>query len=423
MQARAAGGIGADRRLAVAALLAAGAVVSGAGAYGYQWLAARTLGPAGLAPIALLWTMQYLIVAIVLFAVEAHLARAYATGVAPGAAHRHAARWTLAAAVLPGAAAFLLRDRLFGGAPSLWLAVPTSALLYGAFVHGRGHLAGAGHTRRYAAATALEGLGRAGGAAMALTAGGAAVHFAAALALAPLAAVPFLWPRRPHAGAAEHLPLMPPLRATVVANGMAHLLLAGGPLLLALAGRPSSEVALLFLTTSLARIPLVVALNGLLPRLVVTVTRLRADGVQAIMPRLAAGAAAGGALTALGVGAAAAALGPAVLPLVFGPEFTVQPAVAVAATAGALLATSAFTAGAVLVGLGRERCQPLPWAAGLLAAALLWVAPWGDAVERAAATLPIGAFVALVGLTRVAVMPPDANADSASGRGAPTVRH
>lgn len=409
------------RRAGAAVVLAFGGVVSGLGAYAFQLIAARTLGPARLAPIGVLWTVQYLITAVVLFGLEAYTASGEG-GSAGG--HRALGRplhWILVTAAVGMGGTFLLRERLFPEDPLLVLSAGASALLYGGFATARGRLAATGHTARYALATAFEGAGR-------MTAGVAAAlawptvgAFAAAMPLGPLAALPFLWDRT--GGRASAVPSRQPrhlVPSVLASNAFGHALVAGAPIAAVLASASATEVATIFLVTSFARVPLVLAFNGLLPRLIPMAQRLEQNGADARLPDLTAGLARTAIALAVPAGLCGWFLGPWFVRIMFGADYAAHPPLIAGAAATSILATAAFASGYVLIGRQRHRAQPVPWAAGLTSAALVLAIPWAPILLRTAVAMPAGALVALMGLTRANHADADASPGKRPTPGPPT---
>src|SRR5690606_29991495 len=52
-----------------------GSLIAGVGAYAFQVVTARGLGEVGYAPISVLWTIQYLLLAVVLYSMESYVTR------------------------------------------------------------------------------------------------------------------------------------------------------------------------------------------------------------------------------------------------------------------------------------------------------------------------------------------------------------
>ena len=85
-----------SRRGGATSTVLVGAMVSGLATYGYQVLGVRALGEEAYAPVSVLWTVQYLAFAILLFPFEAFIASG-----GPGRAAK-CLRWTLALTTVIG---------------------------------------------------------------------------------------------------------------------------------------------------------------------------------------------------------------------------------------------------------------------------------------------------------------------------------
>ena len=251
----------------------------------FQVIGARSLGEVGYAPISALWTIQYLIVSVVLYPVETYVTHrtllGHAGEEAPG---RSLARiWVWIAAYRRRLDGRLLdaAKRAVRGVGGLALVVGLVTAAYGAFMIVRGRLAGTERFKAYGLVTASESIGRA------VLASGVVWIAATTRALAwvmPVGAfgAACLWltvrrrPREPRAVTAAAAPPRPVrfLALTTSANGILQLLLAGGPLVLVFLGAPPAEVSILFVTLAAARVPLVFFFSGLLSRVLPTFLRL-----------------------------------------------------------------------------------------------------------------------------------------------------
>jgi hypothetical protein len=182
---------------------------------------------------------------------------------------------------------------------------------------------------------------------------------------------------------------------TSVANAAGQLLLAGGPLaLVALAAAPS-ELSVFFVTITAARVPVVLALGGLLSRLLPTFGRILTargrDAVPSLAARIAVGTVAVAAVgTALGFAAGSQLIG-----LFFGSGFEPPPWLAAIAAGGALVATGGMVLNQLLVAAGLEHRLPIPWIGGLLAGSLVLLIVDGTPTQRVAAGFVSGEITAL----------------------------
>src|SRR5688500_7508527 len=194
------------------AWLLIGSLVAGLLAYVFQVAGGRALGSAAFAPIANLWTLQYVIMAILLFAIEQYEVRAVAAAGGDARALHGAwpVLWAIVVAVALGATAllFVFADKLLGGAGDLAAAGGRWVITAGAFGMVRGIYGGRAEYRMSGIATAVDWIAR-----IALTAL-VVVAFASTRNLAwvlPLGAVPFLiwWWLRGRAGSTAHVTAAP----------------------------------------------------------------------------------------------------------------------------------------------------------------------------------------------------------------------
>jgi O-antigen/teichoic acid export membrane protein len=183
----------------------------------------------------------------------------------------------------------------------------------------------------------------------------------------------------------------------------------------ALVGHASPQVGAYLAALSLARLPLF----ALSPLAVLVVPRI-AFAMQA--GDVSAGRRVGifytGAAFAAGVGIVIVAVGsgPALLRMVFGPEFSIQPAsvAAVAIASGCWLAAAAATGAATAV--GRPALPAIGWTAGLLIALLVAALSGFEPQRRTDAAIAAGALVAGLGTGLAAIVSLRTN------RGSPGVR-
>lgn len=402
-----------------------GAVAAALGAYLFQLIGARALGEIGYAPISALWTIQYLIVSVVLYPVETyvtHRSLLHHTGPRIDAIV-HIWSWIGATALLLTAVTWLLREPLFHGLGDLALVVGLVTGTFGAFMIVRGALAGTERFKAYGLVTATESIGRAAiaGGAMLVASSTRALAWTmpfGALAAAALWLIVRRRPREPRA--LDHAP--EPFRAgrflvlTTAANAILQLLLAGGPLVLAFAGGTAADVSILFVTLMAARVPLLFFFSGLLSRLLPTFLHLAGtDEGQALQKAarwIAVGTFAAAPVGALG----AAAVGGPLLGLLFGSAFAPPSWMAAGATAGVLLATGSMVLNQVLVAQSSPARSLVAWVVALLAAAVGLLAIGGDPAERVVWAFVISEVVALAGLV-VAVQGPAAAGRAVVGSG------
>ncbi len=306
------------RRASVA--LAAGSVVSGLLAYVLFALVTRGLGAVAAAPVSVLWTLWAFAGAAFTFPLQHWITRSVVAG-HEGDVRRSAARVSalvVAAALVLGAAAWLLRERLFHRDDG-WFPVMVAVVTLGSAGVGvvRGALAGRGRFEAVAWSLVAENALRCLLVGVLLLAGvqDPVAHGLCLVAGSFVALWPGAW-RFGDVGAGESRPLAF-LGGAATGQLVGQGVLTGGPVLLALLGGSPGEVTAMFAALALFRAPYMVVL-GTVPQLTQRVTgHVVARDVAAV--RSLALRLAGLAVAAVPLaGAMGALLGPAVLRAVFG---------------------------------------------------------------------------------------------------------
>jgi O-antigen/teichoic acid export membrane protein len=398
--------------------LVLGSIVGGLAAYGFQVVGTRALGSAGYAPIGTLWTIQYLAWSVVLFTVETFVVRE--TLRAPGrrALSRATAigawRWIVGAAAIVTVSCWLVRDRLFYGVEELAIIVGAIVLSFGALAIIRGQLAGEGRYLAYGVISAGEsvarlaiatGIAMSGASTRALAwtlPAGAAVAVSSWFALALVRGrrdgrVSSGDPPSPDAtGGGRFLVPM------TVVNAAAQLLLAGAPVAMVVLSASASEVSVFFVTLTAARVPIVVALGGLLSRVLPAFVDILARRGRTAMPRMAVLVAAA-AIGVAAVGAiSASAVGGPLIGAFFGQEFSPPGWLAAAVAAGVVLATGGLVLNQLLIADGSEQRLIVPWTSGLMSAIATMLIVTGTPSRRVGFAFVVGEMVALGALVAVA---------------------
>jgi O-antigen/teichoic acid export membrane protein len=397
--------------------MVAGAALAAIGAYLFQVVGTRALGNDGFAPVGTLWTIQYLLVSVVLLPIETHVAR---RSLISGATDLRASglsliqlwEWLTVVAVVASAVCWLVRDQLFRGTDDLALVVGAIVLAYGAFLIVRGRLAGTERFKAYGLVTASESMTRAVLAAFVAALVPSVRAFGWVMPLGALLAA--LWwvrlrrqPREPRQ--TQHGRVEPPhaarfLAVTTAANAITQALLAGGPLLLAFLNATPEEISIFFVTITAVRVPIVFAFGGLLSRLLPTFMRLEGSGspgVREVSLKIGLGTLA----VALPMGAVAAAVGGPLVALLFGEAFRPTWWLAAGATVGVLLATGSIIMQQLLIARGDEARGLVAWTAALAASAATVAIAAGSATARGVIGLLTGEGVALFALVLAASLP------------------
>lgn len=380
--------------------IAAGSSVNGLAALLFQVVGTRSLGAEAYAPIGVLWTLQYLWIAVAVTAVEAYVTRLVTIG---GAADAQLARflrlfrrWLVGAAAATAAVGVALAGPLFEGVRGLGLVLGAVVLGYGWYGVVRGRAAGVGRFRAYALATAGESVVRLVAAVAVLAVVTSTLGLAWTFPLGPIAVVAWAWLRRHPAGrevpdaAPATEALLPAgrgrrfLAAASTANVSVQFLLAGGPLVLLPLGADPASVAVFFTTITAARVPMTFALNGGLSRVLPPLTRLAEAGDWVGLRRATLRMLAGIAVTSAVAAAGAAVLGPEMIALVFGEDFRPERGFTVVVAIGTVLAVGGLLLDQVLIAAGREQRLPAVWLGAVaLAGVLVTTLPGGPTIRVA----------------------------------------
>jgi len=395
------------------AWLLIGSLVAGLLAYVFSVAGGRVLGSAAFAPIANLWTLQYVIMAILLFAIEQYEVRAVA---AAGGDVRalHGAwpiMWAIVIAVALGATGllFVFADRLLLGQADLALVGGAWVITAGAFGMVRGIYGGRAEYRLSGIATAADWIARICFALLVLV----VVAFASTRNLAwtlPAGAVPFLawWWLRGRKARAPHTTAAPErsrpgsyLAGLSFANGTLQLLLGIGPLVVVALGESPSAVSAFFVTAALARAPFLIGI-GFVPRVLTPLTRMAEAGDYAHVRGLAWLVVAGTVALAAIAGIAAFFLGPPIVSLLYGgAQFTVSDVTTAGAVAAVIVALGALGLNQVVLAEGRPLALVPAWTIGLIAAAAAVVFVPVDPLPRVALAMLVGQLVAAICLAVV----------------------
>jgi O-antigen/teichoic acid export membrane protein len=387
-----------------------GSLLAGILAYVFQVAGGRALGSAAFAPIANLWTLQYVIMAILLFAIEQYEVRAVA---AAGGDVRalHGAwplLWAIVIVVAVGATGllFVFADKLLQGEADLALVGGAWVITAGAFGMVRGIYGGRAEYRMSGIATAADWVGRILFALLVLVAFASTRNLAWTLAAG---AVPFLiwWWLRGRSQRAAHTTAAPEaarpgsyLAGLSFANGSLQLLLGIGPLVVVALGESPSAVSAFFVTTALTRAPFLIGI-GFVPRVLTPLTRMAEAGDYAHVRGLAWLVVGGTLALAAITGAAAFVLGPWVVGLLYGDEFVVSALATAAAASAVIVALGALGLNQVVLAEGRPLALVPAWTIGLVAAVAAVVLMPLDPLPRVAVAMLVGQVVAVVALAVV----------------------
>jgi O-antigen/teichoic acid export membrane protein len=381
-----------------------GTILAGIGAYVWQGSGTRTLGENAFSPVAQAWTVMFLVVTILLVPVEQFATRTVAAGDSgrqylAAALPRIRSLAVLATALL-AVTTFLLRDALFDGAAVYALICAAMVPCFGLVLLSRGILSGERRFASYGWLTGLDSLARLAIGLPVLLMTKSAVAFAATIPAATVVGLYWLryWPR-PTRERGDPGPSVGTFLATTVgANSAAQFIVAGGPLILALAGSSGAEVTALFVTQTAFRGLFLVAMPGW-SRVLPVLTRIHVREEHSRLRQIAELILVVTALASAGAALVAGLLGPWAIATFFGEGS--RPSILVAATVGAgtVLAVGSLGLNQVLIARVKTARITAAWWMGLAVMVLWIVAIPGAVVDRVAASFVVGEAVALMMLT------------------------
>lgn len=429
--------------------IAVGSALNGLGALLFQVAGTRTLGAVGYAPIGVLWTLQYLWVAVAVTALEAYVTRLVTIG-GPGNATlvrflRLLTRWLVATAIVTAVIGVALAGPLFEELRELGVVLGLLVLGYGWYGVVRGRAAGVERFRTYGIATIAESLIRLAAALVVLAWVATTTSLAWVMPIGPLAVGVWAWARRdaiatrtgtpapaprdttpadaprdttrvdaphdptrvdaPHDPTPDDAP--PPttgvarrfLAAASTANAAVQFLLAGGPIVLLPLGASPADVSVFVTTITAARVPMTFALNGGLSRLLPPLTRLAQAGDAAGLRRASARAITAILGLAVIAAATAAAVGPEVMAFVFGAEFRPDRTFVTIVAVSTVLAVGGLLLDQVYIAMGREASLPRVWLVALALAGVLVVLLPGTPTMRVAVAFALATAAAVAALS------------------------
>lgn len=385
----------------------AGALLSGVAAYVWQAAGTRTLGNSAFAPVATMWTLNYLVMTVLLAPIEQYATRTMSSG-QDGRDHlarnlRTLLAILLVATLLLGIGCALATARFFHGEIGYAFIGALLPACMGCLSLIRGTLSGERRFSSYGRLTGLDGVTRAVAGGVVLAAGGTALDLSWTIPLCGLTSL--LWagriPRRLGDGPVRneaHVPIRRFMLTMVGGTAASQLLLAGGPLLLGVLGAPARTVTILFVTQVAGRGLLLIALplwSRALPGLTAIALRREHESLVQIAERILPISLA---LAVLG-GAFAATVGPPVLAALFGHASRPDAFVAGTVGAGTVLAVGNLGLNQLLVATGGTARITISWWTALCAGGL-WIALGpGSALHRVSAGFVVGEVVAVVLLT------------------------
>jgi O-antigen/teichoic acid export membrane protein len=369
----------------------------------FQAVASRTLGTDGFAPIAVLWTVMFLIYTVLMLPAEQHLTRALVV-TRDRLQIRRVRRAMLGAFALAMVVSVvfvaLTLDRFFDGA-AMYVAITAGIMVSRSLMAtGRGALAGHRRFGGYAATIAMEaGALLVGGLAMAFL-DAPALAFGWAMAVAPLATLL----TRPFAPIEGHGDI-PDVDAQsgsfliwlITATAASQLIIAGGPIAVSFVGGTAAAVSIFFTSFALLRGPVTSAYN-LVARVLPDFTALaHGDDPYRLWrwaPRITAS---GFALAVVGAIGSGLLLRP-LIEAIYGEAFVPPTLAAILGGAGVGLGLGALFVTQVYSAAAKGAVLAFGWLVALGAAVLVLAVSTLAPIERVALAFVVGEGVGLVAL-------------------------
>ncbi len=391
-----------------------GSLVAGIGAYAYQFLGGHYLGAEAFAPIAALLTAHFLVFVIILLPIEQFVIRRITLGGTGWVVPVRAIILVVVTALAAGVVVWLVADDYFDGDSSFVFFVFATVASHFAFATGRGYLAGHRRFRSYGLASGAASLLRLAIAIAVVIIAPSVTGFAWAQVLGPL--VIFLWrpfraPKERPVGSrgeltdanVENLDDRGLLSGLVLSSAASQALLLAGPLVGGALGATHVEFSTLYATLLLARAPLTLGYN-LIARVLPPFTEMAARGERRELRAWARGMGVASVFLA-GIGAVLGALiGPLLVQIAFGNDFTPESGVAAMAAAGVVLAAGGLFIGQILVARGQPARLAAAWLLAVGAAVAVILLPISDPLVSVTLAFLVGEIVALAALVFGALM-------------------
>jgi hypothetical protein len=369
----------------------------------FQAVGSRTLGTDAFAPIAVLWTVMFLIYTVLHIPAEQHLTRALVVTRDVGAIGR--VRRDMLGAFILGAVmgvgfVALTLDRFFESNPAFIVITAGIMVSRSIMATARGALAGHRRFGGYAGSIALEaGALLIGGLTMAAF-GQTAIAFAAVMAIAPLATLL----ARPFADIEGTAPVPDTdaqpgsfLAWLILATASSQLIIAGGPIAVGFVGGTAGAVSVYFTSFALLRGPVTSAYN-LVARVLPDFTTLAHGNDPRSLwrwaPRLSI---AGGVLAVLGAVASGLFLQP-IISAVYGESFTPPQLAAILGGAGVGLGLGALFTTQIYSAAARGALLASGWFAALFVSLIVVAFSTLHPIDRVALAFLAGEATGLVAL-------------------------
>jgi len=391
-------------------LIVAATALSAVAVLVFQALASRRLGTESFAPIAVLWTVTFLLYTVLMLPAEQHLTRALVVTRSHSQIRQVRRQMIVAfAAALTIGVAFtaLTLDRFYEGS-AVFIAI-TAAIVVSRSIMAtaRGTLAGHRRFAGYGASIALESATLMAGGILMFVMDGNAVGFAVVMALAPLSTL-LARPFSSIGGVTDHHVVDAQsgsfLAWLIAATGASQIIIAGGPIAVSFVGGDVAAVSIFFTSFALLRGPVTSAYN-LVARVLPDFTALaHGDNPAKLWSWARRITFAGFGIAVIGAIGSGLLLQP-IVETIYGESFSPPTLAAVLGGAGvglglgALFATQVYSAAA----LGRRLAAG--WILGLVAAVAVLIFVDIEPISRVALAFAAGEGTGLVLLGLVLVDP------------------
>ena len=380
----------------------AGTAVSAISVLIYQPVAGRALGIDGFAPIAVLWTMMFVIYTVLMIPIEQFITRKLVvTGGGYGwlGNDRRTVALVLGGGWILGTAFVVATlDTFFNGDPTFVLITAVLLVSRAVLAISRGMLAGRRRFVAYGGTLAAEALTLLVLALVAAAVSPTTVTFAWILVVGPLTVLAFRPWRSGHTVPSAEAPTDTAARFLgwlIVATAASQVVIASAPIVVGFIGGSAAAVSIVFATFTLFRGPVTSAYN-LVARVLPDFTDLSVRGEYEMLAQWRHRIAIGGGLLALLGALAAYFIGPWIVGLLYGAEF--EPPSMVAALGGAAVGSGlgALFVGQIFIASGRTKDLAIGWIAALVLAVIAVLAVPADPMLRIAWGFAVGESAALI---------------------------
>ncbi len=373
-----------------------GTFVAAVGAYAFQLVAGRALGPEAFAPITVLWTIQFLVFTTVFIPMEQLTIRRLSAAVPEAEPRRLFVSAIVVSVVVSVGFGALTLDRLLDGEVIYLAVIMVVIAAYGAFALARGALAGRRRFVDYGWSTLAESVVRLVVLLLLLAVGAGVVGVAWSLVAGAL--IIYLWKpfrsKTPPAAPTAATGMGAAFATFIVANAASQTIVAAGPLVVGALGASAAERSVFFETFLLFRAPLTVAYS-LIARVLPPFTRTAESEDRSLLTKWSVRAAVAAGILGVAAFAVGHWIGPNLVAFFLGEEYRPSANLAAFAAAGVVIATAALFVQQMLIALRATGGLAIAWLCGLVAAGLTVGLTAGDASLRVGLGFLVGETVSL----------------------------